>query len=176
MERHPPPSGWPGPRPRPGVRRRASARPAPRPSWTRWLLDARVTAAVLGTLAALGLMGATLSFTVDLFVAPWRILSSDAEESLHLAASLVGLAGAFQLSRGATRGRLVVLAGLALNVAATLALSRRLLDRPEVIVPLLTWVALAAWTIACRRDSGPEDWPPPPPPGVGRYPWPPPPL
>src|SRR5258708_5782563 len=103
---------------RAGVRRRASAR-APRRSFLRALearaRDARVVGAVLGTLAALGLMGAALTFVVDLFVAPWRVYTSDVEESLHLMASVIGLAGAVQLSR--YRLRTIVLARLALNAA-----------------------------------------------------------
>ena len=113
---------------------------------------------------------------MDLFVAPWRILTADVEESLHLVASLIGLAGAFQLHRGARRGRPVVLAGLALNVAATLAFSRRSLGRPEVVVPMLAWLALAVWTVVCRRPPELEGDQPRLPPGVSRYPWPPPPL
>src|SRR6266545_1560547 len=53
---------------RPAVRRRASARHA-----QVAVLDARMVAVVLGVLAALGLIGATLTFVVDVFVAPWRI-------------------------------------------------------------------------------------------------------
>jgi len=177
MERHLPPIGRAGPRP--GVRRRASARPAPPSDALRRALDAHVVATVLGVLAGLGLMGATLSFTVDLFVAPWRIFTSDVEESLHLVASLVGLAGAFQLYRGARRGRPVVLAGLALNAAATYYLSGRTLGSPDTLVPMLTWLALAVWTVLSRRPPpaaeaepgrSPPTWP-----AVGRYPWPPPP-
>jgi hypothetical protein len=146
----------------------------------RWGRDARVLATVLGVLAGLGLVGATLSFTVDLFVAPWRIFTLDVEESLHLLASLVGLAGAFQLYRGARRGRTVVLAGLALNVAATLYFSGRTLGSPDTLMPMLTWLALAVWTVACRRRQAPEPdvrggWTRGPWQGVNRYPWPPPP-
>jgi hypothetical protein len=72
------------------------------------------------------------------------------EESLHLLASAVGLAAAFQLSRGAPRAKLLVLAGLALNVGATLAFSRASLGRIEVAATLLTWLALAGLTIAAR--------------------------
>lgn len=138
---------------RPGIRRRASAHRA----GARWLdraLEGRTVAIVLGVLAALGLVGATLTFVVDLFVAPWRVYGADVEESLHLLASAIGLAAAFQLSRGAHRAKLLVLAGLALNVGATLAFSRGSLGRFEVIVPLLTWLGLAALTVAARvRDS-----------------------
>ena len=106
-------------------------------------------AIVLGVLAALGLVGATLSFTVDLFVAPWRLFTADAEESLHLLASVIGLAGAFQLWRDGRRS--LVLLGLALNVAATLAWSRSSLGRLETLVPMLTWLLLAALTAFRRR-------------------------
>jgi hypothetical protein len=135
--------------PRPGIRRRASARPVPAPGrWLRRALDARVVAIVLGVLAVLGLLGAALSFVVDLFVAPWRLLTADGEESLHLLASVLGLAGAIQLSRyGARR---LVLAGLGLNVLATLAFSLAVLGRLETLVPLLTWLGLAALTLLAR--------------------------
>ena len=115
-----------------------------------WALDARTVAIALGVLAALGLVGATLSFVVDLFVAPWRLYGTDVEESLHLLASAIGLAAAFQLSRGAHHAKLHVLAGLGLNVAATLAFSPASLPRPETIVPLLTWLGLAALTVRAR--------------------------
>jgi hypothetical protein len=177
MQRHLPPTGPAGPRP--GIRRRASARSAPSHSLLRRARDAHVAATVLGVLAGLGLIGATLSFTVDLFVAPWRIFTADVEESLHLVASLIGLAGAFQLYRGASRGRLVVLLGLALNVAATFAFSRSTLGSPDTLVPMLTWLALAAWTVVCRLPPRPpwtETDRAPPPPGTTRYPWPPPPT
>ncbi len=176
---------------RPGVRRRASARPEPMRPLHQVLLDARVVAVVLGVLAGLGLLGATLSFTVDLFVAPWRIFTADVEESLHLAASLIGLAGAFQLYRGAPRGRPVVLAGLALNVAATLYFSPGTLGTADTLVPMVTWVGLAVLTLVCQRPPAPVERPwwadqqqPDPggpqqaPPGYGAgytgYPWPPP--
>jgi hypothetical protein len=109
---------------------------------------------LLGTLAALGLVGATLSFVVDLFVAPWRLVTSDLEESLHLLASVIGLAGAFRLARGAHQARHVILVGLALNVAATLVLGRETLTRPETIVPLTTWFGLATLTVAARVRYG----------------------
>jgi hypothetical protein len=178
MQRHLPPTGPAGPRP--GIRRRASARPDSSPSLLRRARDAHVAATVLGVLAGLGLIGATLSFTVDLFIAPWRIFTADVEESLHLVASLVGLAGAFQLYRGASRGRVVVLLGLALNVAATLVFSRNTLASPDTLAPMLTWLTLAVWTVVCRLP-GPQPWTeadraPPPPPGTTRYPWPQPPT
>ncbi|HYW27946.1 MAG TPA: hypothetical protein VE953_27490 [Terriglobales bacterium] len=107
-------------------------------------------AILLGTLAALGLIGATLSFVVDLFVAPWRLYTSDLEESLHLLASVIGLVGAFRLARGAHQARQVILVGLTLNTAATLAFGRSTLARPETLLPLATWVVLAALTVAAR--------------------------
>jgi hypothetical protein len=131
------------------IRRRASARQGPGPSLGR-VLDAHFVAVLLGTLAALGLIGATLSFVVDLFVAPWRLYTSDLEESLHLLASVIGLAGAFRLARGAHQAKQVILVGLALNIAATLVFSRATLGRPETVLPLVTWVALAALTVAAR--------------------------
>lgn len=71
-----PEGGWqpqPGAqRPRATIRRRASRR-APAHRWPRWAIEARPLAMVLGVLAVLGLLGATLGFTVDLFVAPGRI-------------------------------------------------------------------------------------------------------
>src|SRR5947209_11692472 len=108
---------------RPVIRRRASARPGARLSF-RWALDAHFVAVLLGTLAALGLIGATLSVIVDLFVAPCRLYTSDLEESLHLLASVIGLAGAFRLARGAHQAKHTILVGLGLNVAATLLLGR----------------------------------------------------
>src|SRR5215831_13696320 len=134
---------------RPVIRRRASARQARGPS-IGWLLDAHSVAVLLGTLAALGLVGATLSFVVDLFVAPWRLYTSDLEESLHLLASVIGLAGAFRLGRGAHQAKQVILVGLALNVGATLAFGRSTVLRPESVLPLVTWVGLAALTVAAR--------------------------
>jgi hypothetical protein len=107
-----------------------------------------VLALVLGVLAALGLLGATLSFTVDLFVAPWRLFSADAEESLHLVASVIGLAGAFQLWRYGRRG--LVLFGLGLNAAATIAWSWASLGRVETLVPMATWLLLAGLTVLRR--------------------------
>src|SRR5262245_46434876 len=160
-----------------GPARWLAGQPLVLPSAVRWGRDARVVATVLGILAGLGLVGATLSFTVDLFVAPWRIFTLDVEESLHLLASLIGLVGAFQLYRGARRGRPVVLAGLALNAAATPVFSSRTLGSPDTLVPMLTWLALAGLTVACRRRQDPDlesDWTPRGP-GVSRYPWPPPP-
>lgn len=138
---------------RPGIRRRASARHARVRALGRaleWGRQARVVAITLGVLAALGLTLATLAFVVDLFVAPWRLYTSDLELSLHLLASVIGLAGAFRLSRGAHRARLVVLVGLALNVAATFVFSRDTVGRPETIVPLLTWFGLGAATVTAR--------------------------
>jgi hypothetical protein len=134
---------------RPVIRRRASARPAQRPS-LGWALDAHFVAVLLGTLAALGLIGATLSFVVDLFVAPWRLYTSDLEESLHLLASVIGLAGAFRLARGAHQAKHAIVIGLALNVMATLLFSRAMLGRPETVLPLVTWVGLAVLTVAAR--------------------------
>lgn len=149
------------------------------PAAAQWGRDARVVATVLGILAGLGLMGATLSFTVDLFVAPWRIFTVDVEESLHLLASLIGLVGAFQLYRGARRGRPVVLAGLALNAAATIAFSGQTMSSPDTLVPMLTWLVLAILTVTCRRQQPPAaaeaGWTPAQWSGVSRYPWPPPP-
>jgi len=139
----------PGAPPRPAIRRRASARRLALPS-LGWVLEARTVAIALGVLAALGLLGATLSFVVDLFVAPWRIYSADAEESLHLVASAIGLAGASQLARGQHQAKALVLVGLALNVLATLLLSRDTLPRVETVLPLLTWLALGALTIFAR--------------------------
>ena len=136
---------------RPGVRRRASGRHAQLVMLER-LLDAHTVAILLGVLAALGLIGATLSFVVDLFVAPWRLYTSDLEESLHLMASIVGLAGAFRLSRGAYQAKHVVLAGLALNVLATLVFNSAGLTRQDTLLPLLTWVGLAALTVAAKVD------------------------
>jgi hypothetical protein len=133
------------------VRRRASAHRAPVLHLPR-VLDARVVAMALGILAVLGVLGATLGFVVDLFVAPWRIYSADVEESLHLLASLIGLAGAIQLWRHGLRP--LVLAGLGLNVAATVVFSRSTLDRLETIVPLLTWLALAVLTVVARQPAG----------------------
>src|SRR5438067_1586237 len=119
---------------RPGIRRRASAY-ALRPPAIRLqrYVDARGLSLVLGVLAGLGLLGATLSFVVDLFVAPYRIFTADAEESLHLAASLIGLAGAFELHRGGRQGKPWVVASLAINVVATLIFSRAVLLLPETI-------------------------------------------
>ena len=134
---------------RPGIRRRASARRLPGPS-LEWALDAHFVAVLLGVLAALGLIGATLSFVVDLFVAPWRLYTSDLEESLHLLASVIGLAGAFRLARGAHQAKQVIVAGLALNVLATLVFSRSTLVRPETLVPMLTWLGLAALALRAR--------------------------
>lgn len=145
---------------RPGIRRRASAhREPPR---IDSLLDTRFVAQLLGVLAALGLFGATLSFTVDLFVAPWRLFTSDAEESLHLLASVIGLIGAYRLARGLPRARAVVLGGLGVNLAVTLMFSARTLGRPETLVPVLTWLSLAALTLAARRPPAlktAEPWP-----------------
>ena len=138
--------------PPPGIRRRASARRAPAHA-LRWALDARVLGTILGMLAALGLLGAALSFVVDLFVAPWRLLTADAEESLHLLASVLGLAGAIQLSRYGVR--FLVLGGLGINVLATLAFSLGTLGRLETMVPLLTWLGLAALTLLARCRPGP---------------------
>lgn len=135
--------------PRPGIRRRASAGHVRLPSLGR-VLDARFVSLLLGTLAALGLIGATLTFVVDLFVAPWRIYTSDLEESLHLLASVIGLTGAFRLARGAHRAKLVILTGLGLNVAATLVFSRPTLPRPETALPLLTWLVLSVLTALAR--------------------------
>lgn len=138
---------------RPAIRRRASARRTALPSLDL-ALEARTVAIALGVLAALGLVGATLSFVVDLFVAPWRLYSTDVEESLHLLASAIGLAAAFQLSRSAHHAKLHVLAGLALNVAATLVFSAAALLRLETIVPLLTWVGLGVLTVLARVRYG----------------------
>lgn len=138
--------------PRPAIRRRASARRAAR-GWAQgvwWATDTRVLAIVLGILAALGLLGATLSFTVDLFVAPWRLFTADAEESIHLLASAIGLAGAFQLWRGGRRGRRLVVIGLCLNVVATFAFSGRTLGQLNTLVPLLTWLVLGVLTVVSR--------------------------
>jgi hypothetical protein len=135
--------------PRPGVRRRASARQFRTRSLDR-MRDARAVATVLGVLAALGLILATLGFVVDLFVAPWRLYTSDLEASLHLLASVIGLAGAFRLSRGTHQAKRVILAGLALNVVATFVFSSSTLTRPETVLPLLTWLGLAAATVAAR--------------------------
>jgi hypothetical protein len=134
---------------RTGIRRRASARHVRLPTLA-WLFDGHTLAILLGVLAALGLIGATLSFVVDLFVAPWRLYTSDLEESLHLLASVVCLAGAFRLSRSAYQAKHLVLAGLALNVVATLVFSSASLGRPDTLVPLLTWVGLAALTVAAK--------------------------
>lgn len=135
---------------RPVVRRRASARQGRSAPSFAWALDAHFVAVLLGTLAALGLVGATLSFVVDLFVAPWRLYTSDLEESLHLLASVIGLAGAFRLARGAHQAKHVILVGLALNAAATLLFGRATLGRPETVLPLVTWLGLAALTLAAR--------------------------
>ena len=116
-------------------------------------MDARTLALVLGVLAGLGLLGATLSFVVDLFVAPQRIFTADAEESLHLAASFIGLAGAFELHRGTRQGKPFVLISLAINVLATLAFSRASLLVLETLVPLLTWLTLAVLTALSRRPE-----------------------
>src|SRR2546430_13584219 len=119
---------------RPDVRRRASAYSLGPPDIRLpGRVDARTLSLVLGVLAALGLLGATLSFVVDLFVAPWRIYSADAEESLHLLASAIGLTAAFRLARGAHRARHLVLAGLALNAVATLVFGASTLPRVETI-------------------------------------------
>lgn len=134
---------------RPVIRPRASAQQARRPS-LGWMLDAHFVAVLLGTLAALGLVGATLSFVVDLFVAPWRLYTSDLEESLHLLASVIGLVGAFRLARSAHQAKQVILVGLTLNVAATLLFGRATAARPESVLPLATWAALAALTVAAR--------------------------
>jgi hypothetical protein len=137
---------------RPGIRRRASARPAARgwDQWAQWAADGRILAVVLGVLAAFGLLGATLSFTVDLFIAPWRLFTADVEESLHLLASAIGLAGAFQLWRAGRRGRPPVLVSLGLNVVATLAFSARALGNLETLAPMLTWLVLGVLTVASR--------------------------
>jgi hypothetical protein len=136
-------------------------------------VDPRPLAFVLGALATLGLLGATLSFAVDVLVAPWRLFTADAEESLHLLASLVGIAGAFELWRGMPHARAVVLAGLALNVAATLAFSTSTLLHPSTWIPLLTWVVLAVLTLRARPGprAGPRRWEWRPPPGPHPPPW-----
>ncbi len=148
--------------PRPGARAVAGRLPR---------VTARPLALVLGALATLGLLGATLSFAVDILVAPWRLLTADVEESLHLLASLIGIAGAFELWRGTPHAKAVVLAGLGLNVGATLAFSADRLLHPSTWIPLLTWVALAVLTVRARRAaSGSPSWrspregPPLPPP------------
>jgi hypothetical protein len=135
---------------RPAIRRRASAHQGRPARSLAWALDARFVAVLLGALAALGLVGATLSFVVDLFVAPWRLYTSDLEESLHLLASVIGLAGAFRLARGAHQAKRVILVGLALNAGATLLFSRATLGRPETVLPLMTWLGLAVLTVAAR--------------------------
>jgi hypothetical protein len=126
-------------------------------------VNARLLALVLGTLATLGLLGATLSFAVDVLIAPWRLLTADVEESLHLLASVVGIVGAFELWRGTPYAKVVVLVGLGLNVGATLAFSADQLLHPSTWIPLLTWVALAVLTIRARRTNR-EGKPPPSPP------------
>ena len=147
----------PGPvPPRPGVRRRASAHAGPGRQ-RRWQVDTRVLAAVLGVLAVLGLIGAALSFVVDVFVAPWRLYTADGEESLHLVAGAIGLAGAFQLSRGASRARVVVLAGLGLNVLATLVFGITTLGRLETLAPLVLWLVLAVLTVVVPAPGRAEE-------------------
>jgi hypothetical protein len=106
---------------------------------------------VLGVLAGLGLLGAALGFVVDLFVAPNRIFTADAQDSLHLAASLLGLAGAFELRGGSGHGKGLVLASLAINLAATLVFSRGTVTQFETLVPMLTWLTLGLLTVLARR-------------------------
>jgi hypothetical protein len=160
--------------PRPAIRRRASARRAAA-GWAQgvwWTTDTRFLALVLGILAALGLLGATLSFTVDLFVAPWRLFTADAEESIHLLASAIGLAGAFQLWRGGRRGRRLVLGGLSLNVIATFAFSGRTLGQLNTLVPMLTWLTLGVLTVVSRWAATTSEAPPGPATGPAVPQWP----
>ncbi|HZV49941.1 MAG TPA: hypothetical protein VFD49_09275 [Candidatus Dormibacteraeota bacterium] len=151
--RHPGAEGWWSREPaHPGWVTATRPRPAGPAAVARRLtrVDARPLAFVLGALATLGLLGATLSFAVDVLVAPWRLLTADVEESLHLLASLIGIAGAFALWRGTPHARAVVLAGLALNVGATLAFSADTLLHPSTWIPLSTWAGLAVLTLRAR--------------------------
>ena len=134
---------WPAPPAgrRPGMRRRASLRPAT-VRLGGWRPDVRTLALVLGVLAALGLLGATLSFAVDLFAAPWRLLTADIEESLHLVASAIGLGGALELYRRGRAGKPLILVSLGINLAATLSCSRGTLARLETFAPFTAWLRL----------------------------------
>lgn len=125
--------------------------PAPR-------IDARLLGLVLGTLAALGVLGAALSFVTDLFVAPNRLISQDLEESLHFAASAIALIGSLWIYNGRLAGRGLVLLSLAINIGATVLLSSAKLLDVSTVLPLLVWVGLFYLTAAARltapRDQG----------------------
>lgn len=132
------------------VRRRASAHRGANAG-----VPARPLALLLGVLATLGLLGATLGFAVDLFVAPSRLLTADLEESLHLLASLVGIGGAFELYRGTRQGRSLVLGSLGLNLLATLVFSSSSLAQVETLVPVLTWLTLGVLTALADQPNQP---------------------
>lgn len=111
--------------------------------------DGRVVGLLMAVLAVVGALAGIFAVTVDLLIAPTHNLRGDLEDVLHLGASILGAVGGARMAFGVPSGRLLVLASLGINVAATLVLSH---TRTQVgtIFELLLWIALALVVAATR--------------------------
>lgn len=112
--------------------------------------DGRLVGLAAGVLAVIGLLIGIFSVTVDLLIAPTHNVGGDLEDLLHLGASAIGLIGGVRMAAGWAGGRRLVLAGLGINVVATLVLSLHRLTQGLNLVEVAFWIAFAVVVAAAR--------------------------
>lgn len=117
-------------------------------------INARGLGLLLAALAFLALLGSAFTFLTDLFLAPGRLLWTDLENSIHLAASVVGLVGGYRMYLGVAGGGRLVQVSLGVNVLATLVFSFSRLLHFETVLALVIWVSLYYLT---RMSRYPEE-------------------
>lgn len=112
--------------------------------------DARLVGLAAAVLAVIGLIVGIFSVTVDLLIAPTHNVGGDLEDLLHLGASVIGLIGGARMAAGWAGGRRLVLAGLGINVVATLVLSLYRLTQGLNLIEVVFWIAFAVMVAAAR--------------------------
>lgn len=112
--------------------------------------DGRLVGVFMLLLAAVGIVIGIFSVTLDILVAPTHNVPGDVEDVLHLAASLLGALGGYQMATGRPAGRRLVLLSLGINVVATLVLSLGHLAQGGPIFDVALWLVLATIVAAAR--------------------------
>jgi hypothetical protein len=113
-------------------------------------IDLRTLGTVLAGLALLALLANMFAVTTDLFLGPGQQVATEAEDALHLVASVLGLVGGLRLASGRISGRALVYWSLGINLVATLLLSGAHLKEPLTIGTVLVWAVLAGVTWRAR--------------------------
>ena len=114
--------------------------------------DVRFMGVALTVLAVLSVAGNLLGVMTDVFIAPWRLVGADFEDLAHVGGALLGITGGLMMYRGWVSGRAPAVAGLLINVVATLAYAGGRLADPLVYLALAVWGGLIALTLRSTAE------------------------